>query len=152
MFQQILNIFKEHDWSFTVVPNRTIAILGINGENNNFRCIVDVKEEQQLFIIFSIFDISISEEKRSIVSDFLARVNYNIMLGNFEIDLKTNNIIYKTNFYYGDMNVTKSVLEHYIITNIVTMDKSSPILIDLLENNTTLEEAYQSFTSSFSSK
>ena len=144
MFSKIIDFFKEQGWIYTVIEDKTIAILGISGKNGKFQCIADVREDEKKIIFYSLCNSNVSEDKKILMCELLTRINHGKFSGNFEMDLNDGEIRYKTSIYYGNLELSKDVIENLIMTNIVTMDNALVSIMQLIFSDTSPIQAYNS--------
>jgi len=144
MFSKIINFFKEKEWIYTIIEDKTIAILGISGKNGKLQCIADVSEDEKKMIFFSVCNSNVSDDKKLLMCELLTRINHGKFLGNFEMDFEDGEIRYKTSIYYGDLELSNDVIENLIMTNIVTMDNALVSIMQLIFSDTSPIQAYNS--------
>ena len=70
--------------------------LGCTGENGEWTCYAQIREEPGRFIFYSVPAAKAPEARRAAVAEFITRVNYGMVLGNFEMDYSDGEIRYKT--------------------------------------------------------
>lgn len=135
MYQQILNFFKQQNWEYTEIKGKTIAMLGISGENGEFQCIADVNEGEKRLLFLSFCNVNVPKEKRINMSELLTRLNFGQFLGNFEMDFEDGEIRFKTSMYFSHGSPELEVIENLIMTNIFAMDASMPAIFNLINEN-----------------
>ena len=143
MFHQIINFFKQQNWEYTTIKDKTIVFLGINGENGRFQCIADINEDEKKLIFFSVCGTNVPDEKKLEMCELLTRLNSGKFLGNFEMDYEDGEIRYKTSMVLGSELIEPEILEYTIMTNILTMDISLSGLMKMINDNITPIEAFQ---------
>ena len=148
MFKQIIDFFKQQQWQYTIVENKTIALFGISGEKVNFQCMADVREEDAEFIFFSICGVKVPENRRSEVSELLTRINFGIFLGNFEMDFEDGEIRFKVSIYFEESQLSFKTIENLILRNISTMDSYVDSIIRMIYGNYSAIEAYKNIENS----
>ena len=148
MFQQIVEFFKQQEWQFTTIEDKTIALLGISGKKGKFQCVADVREDEKKFIFLSICGANVPENKRIQVNELLTRLNFGIFLGNFEMDFEDGEIRFKTSIYFGNSILSSEIIENLILSNISTMDSSLEGIMSMIYGNYSAMEAYQNVENS----
>ena len=144
MFQQIVEFFKQQEWQFTTIEDKTIALLGISGKKGKFQCVADVREDEKKFIFLSICGVNVPENKRIQVNELLMRLNFVLFLGNFDMDFDDGEIRFKTSIYYGDSLLNPEIIENLILNNISTMDSSLEGIMSMIYGDSTAIQAYKS--------
>ena len=76
--------------------------------------------------------IRVAEEQRQIVAELLARINYGLNIGNFELDMTDGEIRYKTSIDVEGGELTRRMVETLIAVNISTTDRYFAAFTDVL--------------------
>jgi hypothetical protein len=142
MFQQVIKYLKEKEWVYSPIEDKTVAILGISGNNGKFQCVIDVREQENKIIFFSIFGSNVPENKRVGMAELITRLNYEKFLGNFDMDFETGQVRYKTSLFYGNTLVDDDIIDNLIMANITTMDLSLEGFMQYIYGGLTPPEAY----------
>jgi hypothetical protein len=135
MLDKVKRFFNAQGWHFQEVPGESILFLGMEGKYGRFQCIMDIKEEMNWLLFFSVCDLKCPEERRKDVSELLTRLNNGRVLGNFEMDFEDGTIKYKTGIDYEDMQLGLKAIENIVMSNIVTMDTCLPAIAAVIQNS-----------------
>lgn len=122
----VKNFFDRQEWQYSQISDKNILFLGISGENGKFQCVADLVEDEKQFMFFSILGSNVPSEKRVIVDTLLNELNYEIFLGNFEMNPENGEVRFKTTISYKNLSINESFIEELISTNIATMDSCLP--------------------------
>ncbi|NES86849.1 MAG: YbjN domain-containing protein [Moorea sp. SIO2B7] len=141
LFKNLINFFVEDDWTFTKIEGETSLRLGFNGENGRWNCYAMVREEQQQMAFYSIYPSNIPEERRLAISEFITRVNYGMIIGNFEMDFSDGEIRYKTSIDVEGENLTSTIIKNLVYSNVSMMDEYLPGILAVIEKNVSPAEA-----------
>ena len=142
MFHEILAYFQHQKWKyFLPEADKTIAILGINIEKGQFTCILDVEEDNNKFIFFSIYPKLVPLELRNELGKLLLTINYRLYLGSFEMDFANGEIRVKTSLIYDNLPVSKKIIGHLIEGNISIMSQYFDLIHTLLAQKISLNQA-----------
>lgn len=126
LLDAVVGFFSEDDWPFTQLENTTILRTGFSGDNGNWACFAQVREEQQQFVFYSILSIKVPEEKRPAIAEFLTRANYGMIIGNFELDFRDGEVRYKTSIDVEDDRLSFALIRRLVYPNVFTMDRYLP--------------------------
>ncbi|MCL4505190.1 MAG: YbjN domain-containing protein [Chloroflexi bacterium] len=66
------------------------------GKNGRYSCVAQALEEQGIALFYSIAPINVPAQKRQVVAEYLTRVNYGLLLGNFEMDFEDGEVRCRT--------------------------------------------------------
>ncbi len=135
VFITVTNFFEQEDWSFTKIPEQTAIRLIFTGKNGQWNCYAKVNEDQKIFIFYSVCPIAAPEFKRTAIAEFIARANYGMIIGNFELDYDDGDIRYKTSIDVEGDSITSPLIKQLVYTNVLTMDQYLPGIIAVVEND-----------------
>lgn len=143
---QFLNEEKS-DWTYDRLgDDSTIITMGMQGNRDvEFQVVIDVKENEKVILVYSIFSIYAREDKKLIASELVNRLNYGLVLGNFEFDFTNGEIRFKNSCECKGIELSYEFLDNLILSCIVTLDRASKCLVDVLLNGVNPEEAYKVF-------
>jgi hypothetical protein len=141
LFEAMRRFFEEDEWKFVQVEEQPILRLGCTGENGEWTCYAQMKEEPGRFIFYSVLSAKAPENKRLPLAEFLTRANYGMILGNFELDFGDGEIRYKTSAYVEDFQPSKDFFHTLVYTNLLVMDKYLPGIMSVIYAGMNPEQA-----------
>ncbi len=139
----IKDFLKSQEWQFTQVEGKNVLLFGICGKNGNFQCIVDLIEEENRLIFFSVCGANTPESKRRDMLQLLNDINYKLFFGNFEMDLQVGEIRFRRSISFNHFELNQNFIEELILSNIETMDKSLPSIVGLMFGEISVEKALE---------
>lgn len=142
MLKKIINFVTKQEWLFTSIKGESRIIINISGNNGTFQCVADVREAEERFIFLSICGANVPDDKRTLMSELLTRINYGSFLGNFEMDYEDGEIRYKTSICCKSSELTINIIEHTVMANIVMMDTALTGIMKLIYGDITAQQAY----------
>ena len=135
LFKTLINFFMEDDWTFTKIEGETSLRLGFQGENGRWNCYAMVREDKQQMVFYSIYPGNIGAEKRITIAEFITRVNYGMIIGNFELDFSDGEIRYKTSIDVEGDKMTSTIIKNLVYANVMTMDQYLPGIVAIVEKD-----------------
>lgn len=121
---------------------RTVFKFGMGLENGKTDVIIDVRENANLLLIYVTGTINVPENKRVQMAEFLAKANYGLIIGNFELDFSDGEIRYKCSYAFDDtFPDSEKVLMRNFIAAINTFDKYLPGIMVLIYGRVTPQDA-----------
>ncbi len=141
MFQTVINFFTQDDWSFTRIQGEQGLRLGFQGDNGTWNCYAQTREDLEQFVFYSICPIHAPESRRSAAAEFITRANYNLIVGNFEMDFTDGEIRYKTSIDINPNQLIADTLKRLVYANVMTMDEYLPGIIAVIEQDVSPEVA-----------
>ncbi len=141
IFKSVLNFFVKDDWNYTEVEAEKAIKLEVQMENSNYISYAIVDDENKNFRFYSISPVKIPKNKYLQMSEFLARANYGIILGNFEMDFRDGEVRYKTSIYLGETELDFPVIKKMVYLNLSTIDDYFPAIMKVIYGGMSAEQA-----------
>ena len=132
ILETVLKFFSDDEWPFSRLEERPILRTGFAGDNGEWTCYAQVQEEQERFIFYSVCPVKAPEEKRPAMAEFLTRVNYGLVIGNFEMDFSDGEIRSKTSADFEGDRASVAVIKNLVYANVLTMDLYLPGIMSVL--------------------
>lgn len=142
IYQAMIDFFTEDDWSFTKLQGEPTLQLAFQGKGDRFLCFAKAREEQQQFVFYSVCPVKVPKSKRRAIAEFLTRVNFGTIIGNFELDMTDGEIRYKTSIDVAGDPLSSTLIKRLIYVNVLMMDDYLPGIREVL-NGKTIEAALQ---------
>jgi len=122
-----IRFFQEDQWNFQKLENQPVVRAGYRGEHGTWVCYARADEEFHRFIFHSLMGLNIPPQYRLPVVEYLTRANYQLVIGNFDMDLDTGNVRFRTAVELQDDTVlTVDQVRSLAYTNVRTMDHYFP--------------------------
>jgi hypothetical protein len=126
MLDTVLHFFEQDGWPLSLLSDGSILEIGFQGENGQWTCMAQVREEQAQFLFYSICPVVAPRDRRLAVAEFLTRANYGMLVGNFELDFNDGEIRYKTSIDVGDGSLSTALVQQMVYANVQMMDYYLP--------------------------
>ena len=132
----ILTVAVEHyldsqNWKYAYEEDDKHFHLRMKLESFEF-CNVYIQTTRELIITYAVLPIHVPEMQRDAVCRYLARANYNLLLGNFEMDLRDGEVRYKTTLYVRERIPTQIELELHVDLSFHMLDRYAQGLLGIL--------------------
>lgn len=111
---------------YVLDPSGSIAGLMSASEKGPWTVYIAMLEADEQVVVHSAFNPPVPEERRDAVALFLARANYGILIGNFEIDLEDGELRYKTSIDVEGAELTEALLDNLVVANVAVFDRYVP--------------------------
>jgi hypothetical protein len=141
IIEAMQKFLKEDGWPFSEMEGKTILRTGFSGKNGKWTCFAQAREDQQQLIFYSVCPNAAPEDKRAGAMEFITRANYELVIGNFEMDLSDGEIRYKTSIDVEGDELTSALIRQIVYYNVMTMNKYLPGLMSVLYANVQPEQA-----------
>jgi hypothetical protein len=139
--------FDEDKWPFEAAEDRPVLRSAFRGDAVEFPVYFQARQEQQQICVYSVLPVQAPEDRRLRVSEFVARANYGLVVGNFELDFRDGEIRYKTSADVEGIELPTLFLRNLIYANVLTFDRYVPGLMKVIYGEESAEEAVASVES-----
>jgi hypothetical protein len=132
IFNALIEFFEEDDWEFSWMEGVTALSMGFSGKHGKWTCYAQAREELEQFVFYSVCPMNAPENRRAIVSEFITRANYGMIIGNFEMDWADGEIRYKTSIDVEGAQLTQGLIKQMVYANVMVMDRYLPGLMTVM--------------------
>ena len=132
LFAFVVMLFNELGLQYVKLEEQTVLHLTYGGENGRWNCFAQVQEPAQRFVFYSVLIPRVPAARRLAVAEYITRANYDLMLGNFELDLEDGEVRFKTSADLSGMTPTTAFLKTLIFANLLATDRYFPGLMSVL--------------------
>ena len=133
-------LFEREKWKYQKRDERTYTF-GFRGKNNRYNFWAFISTSETSISVYSIIPMSAPEAKRLEIADYLHRANYDMVIGNFELDMRDGEIRFKASADYGDEEPHLDRLDKLIDCCLAMADKYCPGIGMIVFGNSTPEQA-----------
>jgi hypothetical protein len=114
----VVGFFEAQEWLYEEVEP-TLWRLTVAGDSAHWVALVQLNLEAYFCSVYSIFpDTAEDEANRSVVAAFLSGLNYDLAVGNWEIDLNDGEIRFRTSLDYEGGDLTPALFARLLLMNI----------------------------------
>src|SRR5260370_40519785 len=110
-------------WEFFQAVRKPQLLLYVGREHSPLACVIEAHESEHLLLVRALFPARVSADKLSDVEDYVTLANMDVIIGNFELDLFTGTVAYKTSIDVEGVPLTPSLLRPLIERAIAAADK-----------------------------
>jgi hypothetical protein len=125
LFSQLKLVFAENRWPFAEVRDEPVLVSDLSGVWGTWKFYAQVAAEHDAVLFYSICPLRVPEDARQEAAQFLARANYGLATGNFELDFDDGEIRYKT-VLLVDGELSPSGVKRAVRANGVAMETYLP--------------------------
>ena len=137
----VVIFFRQDDWPFIQLEGRPILQTATQGENGQWTCFAQAREEQAQFVFYSVCPVNAPEVKRLAVAEFLTWANYGMIIGNFEMDFNDGEVRYKTSIDVEGDRLSPALVKQLAYANVLTMDRYLPGIMAVIYGDVPPAEA-----------
>lgn len=123
IFNALVEFFEEDEWDFQWMEGASVLSMGFSGKNGKWQCFAQAREAQQQFVFYSVLPINVPPDKRQKVAELITRINYGMVIGNFELDFDDGEVRYKTSVDVEGAELTPPMIRQMVYANIIITDR-----------------------------
>ncbi|MGP1383373.1 MAG: hypothetical protein ACTS2F_07400 [Thainema sp.] len=112
--------------------NPEILRLKYQGKNGNWICLIKIDESKSECAIYSVFPEPIPQAWRQACAVSISQFNYDLSIGNFEIDLEDGDLRCRTAINLAGENLSSAIFRQLLLENVDVMDRYLPDLKQFL--------------------
>ncbi|ACL21274.1 hypothetical protein DesLBE_0070 [Desulfitobacterium sp. LBE] len=141
LYEVLYNTLKKDCWKFDYDQKNELFRLEIRGINCDFVSFIIVDEEQESLLCNTHIKQKIPFAKRVEVCNFMNRINYELAIGNFEMDMDDGEIRFRTYLDSANSEPSQEQLINLIWNGAQTFDTYYPGFIKIVSEDYSAEEA-----------
>lgn len=143
--EAVLGWFAEDGWSLTASDDGHTWVTTVEGEHGRWMTIVQVYDDRGVFAFYSMLPVSPSGARIGDVVEYVTRANSGLVTGNFEVDVDSGEVRYKTAIDVSDVPeaaladgaVVRALVADLAYTNVATADRYLPGLLQVVAGSST---------------
>jgi hypothetical protein len=133
LFDEMLAFFEKDGWNVVQVEGMTRLATRFAGKHGEFHCQATTVEEDHVFVFHIVADVDADKAR---LIEFLTRANFGLYLGNFEMDLESEQVRFKTSIDVEGDRLSTALVRNAVFAACLTMDRHWPALKALTEGAT----------------
>jgi hypothetical protein len=114
----------------------------LTGKAGTYKIYVEVKEAQSRVIVYTESPVKCPAHRLSLAAEYLMRVNFSLILGNFEIDWRDGEVRYRQGVDMEGSVLSVGMVRQLVMIPSSTMDRFFPGLMDVIYGGRPPIEAY----------
>ena len=141
LLDTVRELLEDRGWDVEEHREQSLLRILIEGRSGTWSCFVRTREHDGQITVHSICPRTAPEATRAAVAEFLTRVNYGLIIGNFEMDLEDGEVRYKTSIDVEDEPLSQTQMRKLMDYNGQAMDAHLPLLEEVMDATATPLEA-----------
>jgi len=123
IFEAVVDYFDRDEWNYELCEETLSVTLGCQGQNGRWRCHAVIQPDIEQFIFYSILENGVPSDKLETVVEYITRINYGMLMGNFELDYNDGEIRFKTYCLANEEQLSYELIGRTVYSNILVMDR-----------------------------
>lgn len=140
---EFVAFLKEDTWNYTLEEKEghNAIFFSYSGKNGTLKTHIFLREEIEVACVYSKLEVTVPEDKRLKVGEFLSRANYGLLVGNFEIDFRDGEVRYKASADFEGTTTSSTSYRNLLHANLSTADRYYPALMKMIWSDELSAEA-----------
>ncbi len=126
--QALQQLARKWEWQLQHTRDRQVRVQ-IHGHGGWWEWTGYWTADQEVFVCCSFLPVNLPEERHQESAELLARINYRLLVGNFDLDLRDGEISFRTSTMLHRGQIGSAELQNLVIYNLSTMDKYLPAIL-----------------------
>ncbi|HVV86154.1 MAG TPA: YbjN domain-containing protein [Kofleriaceae bacterium] len=144
LFDTVHEFFEDQGWPPARIEGVTALRLQFRGQHGSWMCVVRVREAQGQIAFYSLAPSAVPAGRRAAMAEFIARANYGMIVGNFELDVGDGDLRFRTSLDLGPAGaegapIFSDLFGRIIAANLHMMDRYLPGIADVVGGRTPAE-------------
>jgi hypothetical protein len=128
----VLRDFLAEGWELLERPEDGAILFPVAGQSGAWTTIAQARETERQAFFYSVLREHVPEDRRGEAATLLARLNWGLPLGAFELDLDDGQVRFRTSIDVGEAELTPALLKPLLIANLTLMDHHLPAILDVV--------------------
>ena len=134
---------QEQGWAYESMEDHDALRFGLSTENTSFQCYVQIDEQREQTVVYACMPNHAEDGKREAAAEFVARANYGMRIGNFELDLEDGEVRFKVSVDVEGSELSSVMVRNMIACAITCADRYYPGLMQVLYGNASPKAAVE---------
>ncbi len=151
IFEIMERFFLEKEFPVNLVGEGTTLSTTVQGDNGTWPCIAQAMEDRGIFLFYSAKPQNIPRERRQAVERLISMLNYELLIGNFEIDADDGDLRFRTSVDLSGIldagpegkGAAPELIERAVAHNIMTMDQFLPLIEGVASGRMSVQEGIE---------
>ena len=125
--------------------DETAIFIYFGGKSGNFLGLIHADEDDRALEFVTPCPIKVPQKRRGGVAELLARINYGLRLGHFDLDMQDGEIRCRTSAILGKTEIGDDLIEHILFANMFSTDVFFPAIAAVATGHVRAEQAMEQF-------
>jgi hypothetical protein len=137
----VRRVLDDHGWSYVKLTAENGFGWRMESEHGGWESFALTLEEEQRFAVYSQLDLVLPADQVPAAALLVARVNYGLPVGNWELDVDDGSLRFKTSIDLAGTSLTPAVAAHVVDHNLVMVDRYLEAFAGFAEGRLDVEAA-----------
>jgi len=134
-FEKLIQHFDEHELKYLVDGDKQAVFANFGGEIGSYRVVAKVDEDDDLLLVFGYAPLRIPEGSRPAIAETIARANYCLKIGKFEMDFDDGELRFQAANIQAEGSLTDEIIRRIIGLVLHMLDTYLPAVLSVVYGN-----------------
>lgn len=134
LLQLMSECLREDGWIVEPVTGETMVLTLYQGDQSQWECWAETHEADRQILFYSICPVVATIEVRAQVAEMICRANWDLAIGNFELDWDRGQIRFKTSLDVTGDRLSPPLVRTLIYSNVLTLETYLPAITAVIES------------------
>lgn len=115
----MLDFFSTDDWDYYWWEEGETLQLECQVSNGRLTCYAKAINDKQQFVFYTLCPLTAPDNRKNAISEFITKVNYGMVIGNFEFDYSDGEIRYKTSIDVEGDRLSNPLIKQAVYLNVL---------------------------------
>jgi hypothetical protein len=129
VYRAIVASLHEQGWTFREEPAQHRVLIDYASAAGAWSTYAVAFEESRQVAVYGVLPFAVEAEQRSAIVELITRLNFGLIVGNFEIDVDDGEVRYKTSLDFENSELTPSLLRQLVRANAAIVEHHLPAFV-----------------------
>ena len=134
-YERLIQHLDERDVGYLTNDERRSVCADFGCEVGTYRIIAVVDDDESLFQVFGYSPVRVPEGARSSIAETIARANYGLQVGSFEMDFDVGEIRFQAAQILMEGSLEEDVIDRLMGTTMSMLDMYLPAILSVIYGN-----------------
>lgn len=140
-YERLIQHFDERELFYLSNDDNRSVSADFRCEVGSYRIVAAVDTDSDLFQVFGYSPVRVPEGARSVVAETIARANYGLKVGKFELDVDSGEIRFQAAQILTEDSLHETVIDRLLATTMLMLDRYLPAVLSVIYGNELPEDA-----------
>lgn len=147
IIEKVYEFLESQDWPYTPIEDDLMDEdeagfrTAFTGDSGQFSCLGLVDEQKRMFVFYTFSPVKVAEDRLMAAMEFVTRANYDMYIGNFEMDLSDGEVRFKASVDFDEAQALAPVVKGVVFMSVLMMDRYFPGLLRVIYGEASAEQA-----------
>lgn len=141
VFDTVLSFFTGGPHTFEAMPEQQLVSFATRGATGPWTTYVQAFEAEQQVAVYGVVPFNVGVAERTSASELITRINFGLVIGNFEMDFADGELRCKTSLDFEGSALVPALLAPIVQANVALMQRYQLAFVALAARGATAEAA-----------